>query len=119
MAASQAGEHCSAQSYGTLATADCHTTPAPPALTPGVVLRGSILLFDGGDFREWAKAVSYDHYLRTGQSVPFMTALKDSGVSLPKPIMSALADGRGSRPLIGAGKKLRKMIDEATKKEKR
>lgn len=118
MAASQAGEHCSAQSYGTTATADCHTTPAPPALTPGVVLRGSILLFDGGDFREWAKAVSYDHYLRTGQTVPFMAALRDSEIPLPKPIMSALADGHGNRPLVGAGKKLRKMIDEAAKTTK-
>jgi hypothetical protein len=32
--------------------------------------------------------------------------------------MSALADGHGSRPLIGAGKKLRKMIDEASKSAK-
>jgi hypothetical protein len=118
MAASQAGEHCSAQSYGTTATADCHTTPAPPALTPGVVLRGSILLFDGGEFREWVKSVSYDHYTGTGQTVPFMTALRDTEVPLPKPIMSALADGHGSRPLIGAGKKLRKMIDEASKSAK-
>jgi len=118
MAASQAGEHCSAQSYGTTATADCHTTPAPPALTPGIVLRGSILLFDGGEFLEWVKAVSYDHYLRTGQTVPLMTALTDSQVPLPKPIMSALADGHGNRPLIGAGKRLRRMIDEATKNTK-
>ena len=95
VAASQAGTHCTAQSYGTTATADCYTTPVPAALTPGLILRGSILIFDGGEFHDW---------LRRGAKDP-----------LPRPIMSALADGHGSRPLIGAGKKLRKMIDDASR----
>jgi hypothetical protein len=99
MAASQAGAHCSTQFYGNQAYTNCYTTPAPAPLMPAVVLNGSILLFDGNDLRKW----------------------KDAGPDgpTPEPIMAALADGHGSRPLIGAGKKLRKMIDEATKKEKR
>jgi hypothetical protein len=93
MAASQAGTRCSAQSYGSTATANCYTTPTPAPLMPGVVLNGSILLFDGNEVRDWMAG-------RAGE---------------PTPILTALADGRGSRPLIGAGKKLRKMIDEASK----
>jgi hypothetical protein len=99
MAASQAGAHCSTQFYGDQVYTNCYTTPAPAPLMPSVVLNGSILLFDGNDLRNWKAA---------GPDAP-----------MPEPIMAALADGHGSRPLIGAGKKLRKMIDEACKREKR
>ena len=116
MATSQAGEHCTAQSYGTTATADCYTVQPPPALTPGIILRGSILIFDGYDFKQWASEVVHQHSVTTGRRESLMIAMRDDSIPLPHPIMSALANGRGSRPLIGAGKKLRKMIDEATKK---
>jgi hypothetical protein len=99
MTASQAGAHCSTQFYGDQAYTNCYTTPAPAPLMPSVVLNGSILLFDGNDLRKWKAA---------GPDTP-----------PPDPIMAALADGHGNRPLIGAGKRLRKMIDDACKREKR
>lgn len=98
IAASQAGSHCATQFYGDQAYTNCYTTPAPAPLMPSVVLNGSILLFDGNDLRKWKTA---------GPDVP-----------MPDPIMAALAEGHGSRPLVGAGKKLRKMIDEAAKVQK-
>ncbi len=98
MAASQTGTHCNAQAYGDTAYANCYTTPAPAPLMPGQVLRGTILLYDADDLRKWH-------------------ATGDPNAPMPAPILVALADGHGRKPLIGAGKKLRKMIDEASKQQ--
>lgn len=96
MAASQAGEHCSGQVYGGSISADCYTTPAPAPLLPNTVLTGSILIYDAADMRKWIDA-----------NMP--------PDSKPQPIMVAFGEGNGNKPLLAAGKTLRKMIDEAAK----
>lgn len=97
VAVSQSGTHCSGQAIGDQVQASCYTTPAPAPLMPTTVLTGSILVFDGDDLRVWKNA---------GGESP-----------MPKPIMAAFAnDERGSAPLIGAGKTLSKMIDQAAKR---
>ncbi len=90
MAASQAGSHCSGQVTGQTYTENCTNTPMPPPLLPSTILTGSILMYDAAE-------------LRAKQSVDV------------DPIMVSFAEKHGSRPLIGAGKKLKKAIDEAAK----
>jgi hypothetical protein len=62
---------------------------APPPPPPNYVLGGSILVFDGT-------------FLRTRAPVP-------------EPLMVAEADNHGNAPLIGAGKRMRRMIEENEK----
>jgi hypothetical protein len=99
VAASQAGTHCSGQVQdGGAISANCYTTPAPAPLMPSTVLTGSILIYDAGDLRTWIDAHMPDN-------------------AKPQPIMVAFGEGNGSKPLLTAGKKLRKMIDEAAKRQ--
>lgn len=97
IAASQSGQHCTAQADASgNAYSNCYTTPAPPPLLPTTVLTGSILIFDAADLRKWVDD-------------------KMPPDSKPQPIMVAFGEGNGSKPLLTAGKKLRKMIDQAAK----
>jgi hypothetical protein len=87
-------EHCHGLANGDRVDVTCYgysPTPAaaPPPPPPSYVLSGSILLFDG-------------RFLRTGDPVP-------------EPLLVAEADNHGSAPLIGAGKRLRGMIEENEK----
>lgn len=95
MAASQAGTHCNGQSYGDNVQVNCYSTPTPAPLMPSTLLTGSILIFDGNSIRDWL-------------SSPPQTPL-------PAPIMAELAKPKGNEPLLGAAKRLRKMIDTAAK----
>jgi hypothetical protein len=93
VAASQAGTHCSGQAYGSTVQTNCYTRPAPAPLMPNTVLTGSILIFDGNDLRKWRADTA--------------------NLQMPQPIMVSFAEGNGNKPLLAAGKKLRKMIDAA------
>jgi hypothetical protein len=93
---SQNYEQCQGQTSGDQVNITCYgynpvpATPPPPP-PPNYVLSGSILLFDG-------------KFLRAGGPVP-------------EPLLFAEADSRGSAPLIGAGKRLRRMIEESEKSQ--
>jgi hypothetical protein len=87
-------EHCQGQINGDQINATCYgynptstVAPAPPP--PNYVIGGSILVFDG-------------------------KFLRGAG-PIPEPLLFAAADNRGSRPLIGAAKRLRQMIEQAEK----
>jgi hypothetical protein len=87
-------EHCQGQMNSDQVNVTCYgyaTSPSapPPPPPPNYVLSGSIMLFDGG-------------FLRTGSPVP-------------EPLLFAEADDRGSAPLIGAGKRMRRMIEDNEK----
>lgn len=98
LAASQAGTHCAGQSYGNNVQLNCYDTPVPPPLMPSTLLAGSILIFDGDAIRTWISS--------------------PPDTLLPAPIMAELAKPKGSEPLLGAAKRLRKMIDTAAKIKK-
>lgn len=87
-------ETCNGQINGDQVSATCygHNQPqaeAPAPAPPNFVLAGSILIFDG----------------------KFLHA----GGPIPEPLLFASADNHGSRPLIGAAKRLRQMIEQAEK----
>jgi hypothetical protein len=104
LAASQAGSSCSGQVTATQSGnqisgqmyANCYTRPAPPPLTDYTVLSGGILVFDAEDLRKWRAAGAKDE-------------------DIPAPLMAQTAGTEGGRPLIGAAKKLRRVIDAAAK----
>ena len=88
VAASQAGTHC----QFTAAQGSCYTQAAPAPLMPSTVLTGSILIYDGPELNKW---------------------FADQSLPKPMPILVAFGEGKGNKPLLTAGKKLRKMIDAA------
>jgi hypothetical protein len=88
---SQNYEHCHGQINGNQLDTTCYGYNPPPAATPAqappnFVLGGSILIFDG-------------RFLRAGGPIS-------------EPLLFASADSHGSRPLIGAAKRLRQMIEQ-------
>jgi hypothetical protein len=87
-------EHCQGQINGDQINATCYgynPTPAaaPPPPPPNYVIGGSILVFDG-------------KFLRADGPIP-------------EPLLFAAADNHGSKPLIGAAKRLQQMIEQAEK----
>jgi len=79
--------HVDSSCYGYAYAAQPQAVPPPPG--PSYVLSGSILLFDGG-------------FLKTNGPIP-------------EPLLFAQADNHGSKPLIGAAKRLQKEIDDSAK----
>ena len=80
------------QNYQVDSTCYGYTPQSPAAVPPPApryVLGGTIMLFDG-------------KFLQTGAPIP-------------EPLLFANADNRGSKPLIAAGNRLRKMIEDAQK----
>lgn len=88
-------EQCQGQASGGQVNINCYgystgtASAPPPPRGPTYVLGGTILLFDG-------------KFLRTGAPIP-------------EPLMFAEAESRGRMPLIGAAKRMREMIEQATK----
>jgi hypothetical protein len=76
----------SATCYGFSPSPSVAPPPPPP---PNYVIGGSILVFDG-------------KFLRAAGPIP-------------EPLLFAAADHHGSKPLIGAAKRLREMIEQAEK----
>jgi len=106
LAASQAGSSCSGEMTATQSGnqvtgqmyANCYDRPAPPPLTAYTVLSGGILVFDAADLRKWWASGARDE-------------------DIPAPLMAQTAGTDGGKPLIGAAKKLRKVIDAAAREQ--
>lgn len=111
-------------------SSDCQTyvsrvkqAPAAQPLWPSYVYGGSILIFDSPQFDNILslrrEVQDYEtRHLHGGQLVDSHGA-RVADQPLPEPLLVALADDRGSEPLLTAAKRLRKAIETTDKARKR
>jgi hypothetical protein len=116
------GMHASVSANCTTYAPLLEQAPVVQSVWPSYVYGGSILVFDGLQFDNYELLVreaqdNEARYLHGGQLVGSNGA-RIADQPMPNPVLVALADDRGSTPLLTAAKRLRKAIETAEKARK-